>query len=53
MDVLVAATDNFSETNPFGRGGFGTVYKVVSDFFLAIQFFSYVFFSNVIFLIQI
>ncbi|WRX22170.1 Serine-threonine/tyrosine-protein kinase [Theobroma cacao] len=27
MDVLVAATDNFSETNPFGRGGFGTVYK--------------------------
>lgn len=33
LDVLVAATDNFSSTNRLGFGGFGAVYKVKLLFF--------------------
>jgi hypothetical protein len=30
LSMIVAATDNFSDANKLGEGGFGTVYKVVS-----------------------
>ena len=29
FDTIVAATDNFSESNKLGQGGFGPVYKVI------------------------
>lgn len=28
FDTIQSATDNFSETNKLGEGGFGSVYKV-------------------------
>jgi hypothetical protein len=28
METLVAATENFHDTNKLGQGGFGAVYKV-------------------------
>jgi len=31
FDTLCIATDNFSDTNKLGRGGFGVVYKVIED----------------------
>jgi hypothetical protein len=30
LNIIVAATDNFSVANKLGEGGFGPVYKVVS-----------------------
>ena len=33
LDVLVAATDNFSPANQLGGGGFGSVYRVKLTFF--------------------
>ena len=34
LDVLVAATDNFSPANQLGGGGFGSVYRVKLTFFI-------------------
>ncbi|GFY86777.1 hypothetical protein Acr_05g0004160 [Actinidia rufa] len=34
LDVLVAATDNFSPANRLGGGGFGSVYRVTLTFFI-------------------
>ena len=31
LSVIVAATDNFSDANKLGEGGFGSVYKVLSS----------------------
>jgi hypothetical protein len=31
LSTLRAATDNFSEENKLGEGGFGPVYKVISS----------------------
>ena len=36
LDVLVAATDNFSPANQLGGGGFGSVYQVKLTLFLYI-----------------
>lgn len=30
MDSIKAATDNFSDSNKLGQGGFGPVYKVIT-----------------------
>ena len=32
MESILAATDNFSDTNKLGSGGFGPVYKVLNLF---------------------
>lgn len=29
LETIVVATDNFSDANKLGRGGFGPVYKVI------------------------
>lgn len=34
FETVQAATDNFSEANKIGQGGFGVVYKVITLFFL-------------------
>lgn len=31
LDKITAATNNFSNTNKLGEGGFGTVYKVLEN----------------------
>ncbi len=31
LSTIFAATDNFSQANKIGQGGFGSVYKVVSN----------------------
>lgn len=31
FDAIAIATDNFSDANKLGRGGFGIVYKVKKD----------------------
>lgn len=33
FEDIVTATDNFSEDNTLGQGGFGKVYKVIISFF--------------------
>lgn len=32
FSIIKEATDNFSDTNKLGHGGFGTVYKVLLSF---------------------
>jgi hypothetical protein len=32
LSTIVAATDDFSDSNKLGKGGFGTVYKVTPTF---------------------
>jgi hypothetical protein len=34
FEVIVAATDHFSDSNMLGKGGFGNVYKVLASFHL-------------------
>jgi hypothetical protein len=34
FEVIVAATDHFSDSNTLGKGGFGNVYKVLASFHL-------------------
>lgn len=33
FSIVEAATDNFSDSNKLGQGGFGTVYKVLKSCF--------------------
>jgi hypothetical protein len=46
FEDIAAATDNFSDSNQIGRGGFGKVYKVTKSF---VQSFSstYAFFKDI------
>ena len=37
LTTISAATENFSENNKLGEGGFGTVYKVSGEGVLEIQ----------------
>ena len=34
LATIEAATDNFSDSNKLGHGGFGSVYKVINTLFL-------------------
>ena len=40
MDMILRATDNFSNTNKLGAGGFGIVYKVLLAICFKAQMFS-------------
>lgn len=33
LDVISSATDNFSDSNKLGQGGFGPVYKVITHIY--------------------
>jgi len=35
LSAITSATDNFSEMNQIGEGGFGPVYRVIQCFLLA------------------
>ncbi|KAG8364614.1 hypothetical protein BUALT_Bualt18G0015800 [Buddleja alternifolia] len=35
LDIILSATDNFSDANKLGQGGFGPVYKVIRSFFFS------------------
>jgi len=39
LSTILAATDDFSDSNKLGKGGFGTVYKVTPTFFFFFYFF--------------
>jgi hypothetical protein len=36
LDSILAATDNFSDANKLGEGGYGPVYKVISTILIGV-----------------
>jgi hypothetical protein len=36
LDSILAATDNFSDANKLGEGGYGPVYKVISTVLIGV-----------------